>query len=357
MNTTAAAPRVAGWDLLRGLCALGVASYHLLYWQGLAQLHSIGSYGVYLFFVLSGASLAYTYGAGLNGARAIGGFLATRWWRLAPLYLLVCIVWVLMLGWQRGAPVDQLGLRFLLNLTFAFGVWDPVTWALPVGGWSLGIEFVYYLLFPLALWVLGRPWLAVAVGLALVWLQWGWIMRTAGSHAGYMASTVAYHQVPAFAAYFFAGCAIGLWRRTRCAGWPWPTGVLAWCLMAGLLLALNPRQAGNELLGWRGLVLPLACVAVVAVSAQVRLEGRLNALARWLGDATYGTYLLHPVLFFGWSWFVARLIPGMAQSPGAWRWAIGLGVLVLCGCLAVASERHLEAPLRRWAKRLWQRAL
>ncbi len=39
--------RVFGWDLLRGLCALLVASYHLLYWTDLAQLHVFGSYGVY----------------------------------------------------------------------------------------------------------------------------------------------------------------------------------------------------------------------------------------------------------------------------------------------------------------------
>jgi peptidoglycan/LPS O-acetylase OafA/YrhL len=50
--------RVLGWDLLRGLCALTVASYHLLYWLGLAELPALGTYGVYLFIVLSGASLA-----------------------------------------------------------------------------------------------------------------------------------------------------------------------------------------------------------------------------------------------------------------------------------------------------------
>ena len=54
--------RVLGWDLLRGLCAVAVACYHLLLWQDVAALHSFGSYGVYMFFVLSGASLAYTYG-------------------------------------------------------------------------------------------------------------------------------------------------------------------------------------------------------------------------------------------------------------------------------------------------------
>src|SRR4051794_32821994 len=53
--------RVLGWDLLRGLCALTVATYHMLLWLDIAELPALGTYGVYLFFVLSGASLAYNY--------------------------------------------------------------------------------------------------------------------------------------------------------------------------------------------------------------------------------------------------------------------------------------------------------
>ena len=45
--------RVLGWDLLRGLCALTVMSYHLLGWQDIAHLSPLGTYGVYLFFLLS----------------------------------------------------------------------------------------------------------------------------------------------------------------------------------------------------------------------------------------------------------------------------------------------------------------
>ena len=42
----------------------------------------------------------------------------------------------------------------LLNASFAFGLYDPVIWALLIGGWSLGIEFVYYLSLPWLLRVL-----------------------------------------------------------------------------------------------------------------------------------------------------------------------------------------------------------
>ena len=140
----APADRILGWDLLRGVGALMVAFYHLSYWLGLTELPALSTYGVYLFFVLSGASLAYVYPA--ERVRTLGDtlrFLATRWLRLAPLYLLLCVVFVVMLSVRNGQLVGRLPLRFALNATFAFGLWDPALWALLIGGWTLGIEFVY----------------------------------------------------------------------------------------------------------------------------------------------------------------------------------------------------------------------
>jgi len=346
--------RVLGWDILRGLCALAVASYHLLYWQGLASLHTLGSYGVYLFFVLSGASLAYNYGGKLSGPRAVGAFLLTRWLRLAPLYLLLCLVFIAFLSLRNGQWVDQLPLRMALNATFAFGLHDPAVWALLIGGWSLGIEFVYYLVFPQLLAVLPRVvWcglLAIALGL----VQWVWIHRTAGSEAGYAASAVAYHQVPAFAAYFFGGCVIGHWRRLRNESLSQGVGALVWLVMAALMLALNPSRAGDELLGLRGGVLFAACFAVVYLSGHVAVGEQLAPIARWLGDITYGCYLLHPLLFFGFAWFVLPRMSGLGIEalPVAVRGAALAAVLILSCLLAAASERWFEAPVRRWGKRL-----
>ena len=111
--------RVLGWDVLRGLCALAVATYLLLYWQVLAALHTLGSYGVYLVFILSGASLAYNYGGRLKGLRGAGDFLLTRWLRLAPLYLALCLVFIAFLSMRNGQWVDQLPLRMALNASFA----------------------------------------------------------------------------------------------------------------------------------------------------------------------------------------------------------------------------------------------
>ncbi|MDP3760404.1 MAG: acyltransferase [Ramlibacter sp.] len=348
-----AADRVLGWDVLRGLCALAVASYHLLYWQGLAALNTLGSYGVYMFFVLSGASLAYTYSGKLSTVREGGAFLLTRWLRLAPLYLVLCAVFIAFLSLRNGELVDRLPLRLALNASFAFGLHDPTVWALLIGGWSLGIEFVYYLAFPLLLAVLPRPAWCALVALALGVVQWAWIDRTVGADAGYTAGAVAYHQVPGFAAYFFGGCVIGHWRRTRFLSLGLPAGVAMWATTAVLLLALNPALAGDELLGARGAVLSGLCFAAVYISGQVSLAASPARVAGWLGDITYGCYLLHPLLFFGFAWFVLPRL-GVADverlTPAA-RWALLSAVLALSCAGAAASERWFEAPMRRWGKR------
>lgn len=349
--------RVLGWDVLRGLCALAVASYHLLYWQGVATLNTFGSYGVYLFFVLSGASLAYNYSGRLAGMSDSLSFLATRWLRLAPLYMLLCGIYLAMLTLRNGHLPDMLTTRLALNATFAFGLNDPALWALLIGGWSLGIEFIYYIAFPLLLLVLPRAWLCALVAVALALLQWFWIYRTVGSASGYAGNAVAYHQVPAFAAYFFGGCVIGYWQRTGGGTLRPSAGVLAWVAMGLLLLWLNPARQGDELLGARGAVLFAACFAVVYVSGRVGIGARLEPLARWLGDITYGCYLLHPMFFFGFTWFVvAGYSPwNVIEQPLAARWVIAATVLLLSCVTAAASERWFEAPVRRWGKRLLDR--
>lgn len=346
--------RVLGWDVLRGLCALAVAVYHLLYWQDVAALHTLGSYGVYLFFVLSGASLAYNYQGKLANTGDAWRFLATRWLRLAPLFLAACLLFLALLAWRSGQWVDRLPLRLALNASFAFGVHDPVVWALPVGGWSLGIEFVYYLAFPALLPLLARRtlWLPAFAALALV--QWAWIQRTAGSADGYAASAVAYHQVPAFAAYFFGGCVIGAARRARDRQWPAWAGMACWLAVALALLALNPAAAGGELLGARGAGLFAACFAAVYASGQVRLGGRLAPMAGWLGDITYGCYLLHPLFFFGFTWMLwPRLSEVDITQAGATVQALVFAGVLLATCAtAWASERWFEQPVRRWGQRL-----
>lgn len=350
-------PRVLGWDVLRGLTALGVMVYHLLFWQDLAELSTLGTYGVYLFFTLSGASLAYAYPvAALARWRDFGAFLVARWLRLAPLYLALVPVYLGMLRVYNGYWMDHLPMNLALNASFTFGLFDPATSSLLIGGWSLGIEFVFYLLMPLFAWALTRTrgrWFLLAV---LVGVQAAWVLSTVGE-TGLAKVSVAYHQVPAFSAYFFAGCLIGHARRQAPPAAPLGRGLAVWALITALLLACVPDVPGQELVEWRGLLLPLACVFTVWASGAVRVPQRLRGVSAWLGDITYGTYLLHPLLLFALSWFV---LPRFTATPieslsTPARVLIVLGVGMLACLLAAASERWFERPFRQSGRRLVQR--
>jgi peptidoglycan/LPS O-acetylase OafA/YrhL len=339
------ADRVAGWDLLRGLCALTVATYHLLYWMHIAELPALGTYGVYMFFVLSGASLAYNYSArDFTSLADALRFLRTRWLRLAPLYVLLSLLFLLMLaprlaGWSWADVANRLA----WNATFAFGLRDPATSAILIGGWSLGIEFIYYLCFPALVYVVPRVRWAIAVWLLLAVLQFAWIRLTIGT-LGWSEGVVGYHQVPAFAAYFFGGCVIGNLRRTQRGERAFAWGVVAWLAMALLLFALMPQEPGDELLGASGYLLFAACFAVVLASGSIAVQGRLAQFSSWMGDITYGTYLMHPMIFWTIAWFV---LPGLTELPLPLRVLILLAVVSSAAILAYCSERWFERPLRR----------
>lgn len=351
--------RVLGWDLLRGLCAMAVVVYHLLLWQDVAALHTFGSYGVYLFFVLSGASLTYTYSDRLQaGSFSFGQFLWVRYMRLAPLYLALT---ALVLPWKvlkEGATAALAG-KVLLNASFLFGFHDPALNATLVGGWSLGIEAIFYLLFPVLAWLSLRAGAGLGVFGVLLAVQAAWIAGTVGAPGGYASNVIAYHQVPAFAAYFMGGCLLGQWRRSAVMP-AWPASLVLAAIALGfvLLALLNPLQAGDELLGWRGAACCALCFVLAGLASTLRLGRGYAAAAAHLGDATYGLYLIHPVIFFGLTF---ALLPRLGlQGPATWSMPARLVLLVLVAALAfllaLASERLFERPLRDWSKRRSVRA-
>ncbi len=349
----AAQERVFGWDLLRGLCALLVASYHLLYWTDLAQLHVFGSYGVYLFFVLSGASMAYTYAGRFEaGSFRFGEFLFVRFWRLAPLYVLLMLAVLPAMAIWYGPASHLLHVMFL-NATLLMGLYNPSAYALLTGGWSLGVEAVFYLLFPLALWAL-RSWPRTMLLFALcILLQVWWISQTLGAEGMPAASqALAYHNAPAFGAYFVGGCVLGQLTRTghlrRCL--PSASGLLMLFAGFALMLSVNPQLGTQELTGWRGWLLGPFCLLMVSVASVLSLAGRYRAFAQHLGDATYGVYLIHPVLYF----YVSPLLGLEHLKTGSIQGRMLLAVVILAVSfvLALLSERLFEQPVRRWSKSL-----
>ncbi len=349
-----AAKRVPGWDLLRGICALAVACYHLMFWQDVAAIHTLGSYGVYLFFVLSGASLAYNYIDKFeSGQFSFSNFLRVRYLRLAPLYLALMLI---ALPWKlgkEGLTVD-LTLTYLLNATFLFGFFNPSVNASLVGGWSLGIEAIFYLAFACIMMTFRSTRLAVAFFILLVAIQVSWVALTLGQALGSAQNVQAYFQAPAFAAYFMGGCLLGVAKRKGLLE-AFRFEFLGFALLfAGfaLMVLVNPKVATDEVLGWRGFILGATCFGMVYAASRISMAGYWTKLAGYFGDATYGLYLIHPVLFFG---LVQIIFPRLdIANPSHWtlgaRLIFGCSVIGLACGLALLSERYFEKPVRHFFK-------
>ncbi|MDR6929405.1 acyltransferase family protein [Pseudomonas sp. BE134] len=118
------AERIHGPDVLRGIAAIGVVFFHVLYLSGI-PIHSVGmalvgrfDFFVRIFFVLSAFSMAHAYYSRLTGIEAMRNFYLKRFFRIAPLFyfvLLFGVLYTIVMG--RSVPG---GFDLLLTTSFLF---------------------------------------------------------------------------------------------------------------------------------------------------------------------------------------------------------------------------------------------
>lgn len=337
--------RVLSLDAMRGLLAVGVMVYHVLAWSDVARLTALGTYAVYCFFVLSGFALEHVYGPRLRTAGALRAYAAARVARILPLYAAAALAAAALVV-ARGGRVDAFDL--LQNLTLTFGLNNPGATSTVVGGWSIGIEVVFYLLFPFVSLMMGSlRSLAALVAVALL-ARVAWIAATWPVGASLADVFVPYTQVVPFAVFFVAGVLSA--HVLREARLPRPLrergrGLLPAIAGVGLLAAIIATAALDVseralFAGPGGAVLTIAtCLAVYLVALAPQPAGRAATVSRILGDASYGTYLLHPIVFG---------ILTLAGVDGPLRLALTVTIAPAC---AIGSYRLFEKPVGRHLRR------
>lgn len=327
--------RVYGLDLIRGICAGAVCIYHVLMWSGGPELRALGTYAVYVFFVVSGASLYMGYARGLNDKTALTRFFARRFFRLAPLYIAVvtCSVLILLLS---GDTPDIF--RVLLNVSLLFGFFDAGAMSLVTGGWSIGIEVVFYALFPLLLpLVKSRIWILTLVAAFL--FQHIYIQAALVNVPDLGDAWVTYTQPTSFLFYFVAGMCVARAMKhglLPCTEWYW----LPLVVLLALFILVPTTTYKAILCGPVGWMLSIAAVVVTFMSAGLRLNKTGIAAAQMLGSVSYGLYLIHPLVYDA----LQRLFPILLQYP----WVLVLCTLLISSALALVAENRYEKPVRIW---------
>jgi peptidoglycan/LPS O-acetylase OafA/YrhL len=321
--------RIEGLDLLRGVCAVGVAIYHFSSWLQLGFVSAnIGYYFVYIFFVISGASLYMSYSARLSSATNFKNFILIRYFRLAPLFALV----VALTPFIRDASFSGYDLSYLLksglNITFAFGLGNPGIDSLVAGGWSLGIEFAYYLIFPIFLAFLGLKYSILVFALQIIFVN---LIASQNSWGPFI-------QPLAFIWYFYSGCFLALicekidinlapFRRVAL--------IIAMSFVIFLLFD-KPLSMADVLTGWRSVVMPILCVVLV-----FSMFHSINSkIVNFLGQISYGFYLIHPLVFYQ-----------VQRHLGSFDIFFKLAVfLIATTVVAYLINRFVELPCLSWAK-------
>ena len=343
--------------------ALSVAVYHFSGWAHLSQSGTranelvaiLGNYGVEGFFIVSGFCFFHLYGETQWDRRSLTDFHIKRFFRIAPLYYLAMLLNFLLqqhLGLGFTWPSIAQNLSFTFGLSYKVSGYFHPNHALVVGGWSIGLEYAFYIFFPLLALLTRRKVMLYVLTAALIALAWHWTFGAvqAASNMGDQKFHT-YVLLPNHAFLFLAGGIIAHLRSLTARRLPL---LLFLTGLALLILAALPRpftfydhfdaMAGTPRVKYVSL-----CFLIVTLFAFFDVPR--NALRKplvLLGDASYSVYLLHPFVHLA----LTKIAPVQARLvhwPPLANFALGLALTLT---LATVVYRFMEKPAIRLGRRV-----
>jgi peptidoglycan/LPS O-acetylase OafA/YrhL len=316
--------RIRALDGVRGLAALMVLVSHFANEAGFGRYlgNGTGQYaGVMLFFVLSGYLMGYLYRDLPFTLANVSSFFRRRFARIAPLFLVVLLAnYCLALAGAKLSVTSGMSAKaFLATLTMWKGA--GVFWTIPV-------EVQFYAVFPLLWWASqARPRL--------------WFVWPAGAMVILMSlDGVKLPVLLDYGAAFFAGVLIAGIRSkfsVRDGNLIFVAALVAFVLLfPGIWRAfgITPVEIWTSALHLG--VLSLFVFSVTHSPAAERLLA--NPIARWMGDISFSTYLLH--LF---------VLNALKMTPIALNLPLYAGLFfAITLVISHVSHRYIETPARLW---------
>jgi peptidoglycan/LPS O-acetylase OafA/YrhL len=363
--------RLDGVDLLRGLAIFFVLMNHVNmrllgakvpYTKGLApqvvsSLVWNGQFGVQMFFAVSGFLITATALRrwGSPSSVSVRDFYRLRFARIAPLLLLLLAVLSVLHGAQvKGFVVSQatggLGralvaaLGFHVNLLEARRGYLPASWDIL---WSLSVEEMFYLFFPLVCRWLGRGRLLTGLLCVLVVI-------------GPFARSRAFNHNPVWREYSYLGgmdaialgclTALLVSRRRFSRGGLRALGGLGTALLIfslGFSIKANAWGLGRNGLSMTILAVGTCMVIVAAAQSEWRAPRVFRPLLS-LGRRSYEVYLTHVFVVLALFEVFLRMGKDLRLVP-----VLFVMVIVFAGLLGEMVARFYSEPMNRWLRERW----
>lgn len=290
--------RVDSIDHLRGILAATIMVYHYIGWSfpgwmspdGLLSV--LGYYGVAAFFVISGISLTIAYDGRLTHWSEVLQFFNRRFFRIVPLYWVAASATIFLSG-ANALGLTWEGLIANYTLSFSLGLGRSFV----TGGWSIGNEIFFYLLFPGLFWLICRSVrcaFAVFAASAVLIALWAFVVVPSGLNDSerwwhYVSNWNQLH-------FFVAGLVMGRYIKPASLSRGASYGALV--LAMTLLAAANVTTRGDLVEYWHRMFLSLATLLLVLSVYQINWQSSalIGRILAFLGLISYSMYLLHPVV-------------------------------------------------------------
>ena len=364
IELTTSKPRFDYIDCVRGYAVLLVITAHYAehVFPNLPfpvhRLAVMGWYGVQLFFIASSVTLlmSWRYEEKARGRADLRAFFIRRLFRIAPAYYAAATFYFIVTSPVGGFDFVQA----LAATTFVNG-WHPVLmptvagqWYVIPGGWSIAVEFTFYVLFPLyAAWVrsLTKALIALA-GAILVGLfinRWEFLFLSA-TYSPATVQNFLFFWFPNQACVFaFGGVAFCLMGRMR--GKASGTNFATLCAMAAvsLFFSLSFLPLG-QFLGDRPIVpvslavsLPLALFMVALSHTKNKLL--VNVYVMHMGKVSFSAYLVHFAVLRALSHLPGLNLADISGYPAIVLFVAFWPVVILLSYFAAwCSYRFIEVP-------------
>jgi peptidoglycan/LPS O-acetylase OafA/YrhL len=310
-----------------------------------------GQFGVQIFFAISGFLITSTTLRRWGSLASVNvrDFYRLRFARIAPLFILVLVVLSILHAAQFKDFVVKpktggLGRALVAALTFHINVLEANRGYLPGSWdvlWSLSVEEMFYLFFPVVSRIFGRRKLFVAFLLGLILL--GPFGRSVFTHGNEIWSEKSYlGSMDAIA----LGCLTALLAsRTRFSVPVLRTVAAGGIAIVTLILGFSNRVYSTGI-GRSGLEMTIlavgTCMVIIAAAQTQWTSPRILAPVLSLGRNSYEVYLLHMFVVFSLFNLFLSIGKPMAAVP-----ILFVAVTLFSGALGAVAARFYSEPMNR----------